>query len=353
MDFGVVTAKVDEIGYIAHAENLGFTHCWVTDSQMIRSNCWAVLALAARETRTMRLGTGVNVPGLRLAPAAANGIATINRLAPGRCFIGLGTGHTAMRMLGHKPMRLGPFREYVRVVRALLDGQEVDYTLDGETHPIRFQMREHRFIDLDPRIPLYIAGFGPKAQALAGEISDGLISGLPRGGAVPEMLSHAKKGAARAGRALPTDFLCSAMVSLAMPEPGEALDSDRIIGECGAAVISGLHYLVAMHLETGAEPPEYARPVWTSYMKWLDQAPPEIRHQRLHGSHYSHVDPEEARFLTADLIRASCLAGTPEELVERVRALEAQGLTQIMLYPPLNRQYRVIEDFAAKVMSRL
>src|SRR6266852_6410166 len=56
MDFGVVTDKVDEIGYITHAENLGYTHCWVTDSQMIRSNCWAVLALAAQQTRTMRPG---------------------------------------------------------------------------------------------------------------------------------------------------------------------------------------------------------------------------------------------------------------------------------------------------------
>ena len=63
MDFGIVTAKIDEIGYITHAENLGYSHCWVTDSQMIRSNCWAVLALAAQQTRRMRLGTGVNVPG--------------------------------------------------------------------------------------------------------------------------------------------------------------------------------------------------------------------------------------------------------------------------------------------------
>jgi alkanesulfonate monooxygenase SsuD/methylene tetrahydromethanopterin reductase-like flavin-dependent oxidoreductase (luciferase family) len=97
VNFGIVHAKIDEIGYITHAENLGYSHCWVTDSQMIRSNCWAVLALAAQQTRRMRLGTGVNVPGLRLASVAANGIATINRLAPGRCFIGLGTGHTAMR----------------------------------------------------------------------------------------------------------------------------------------------------------------------------------------------------------------------------------------------------------------
>ena len=59
---------------------------------------------------------------------------------------------------------------------------------------MRFQMREHRFIDLDHRIPLYIAAFGPKAQALAGELADGLISGLPRGGTVPE---HARPRAPR------------------------------------------------------------------------------------------------------------------------------------------------------------
>jgi 5,10-methylenetetrahydromethanopterin reductase len=353
MHFGIMTAKIDEVGYIAHAENLGYTHAWVTDSPMIRSNCWAVLALAARQTRTMKLGTGVAVPGLRLAPVAANGIATINRLAPGRCFLGLGTGHTGMRMLGQRPMRLAPFREYVQAVRGLLRGGEVDYALDGETHPIRFQMREHRFVDLDSEIPVYVAGFGPKAQALAGELGDGLVSSIPRGGTIPSMLANVKRGAAKAGRELPRDFLVSAIVTLAMLEPGEPADSERIVAACGAAVITGLHYLVAHHLETGEDPPEYARPIWKSYLEWLNQAPPEIRHQRLHASHYSFLDPEEARFVTADLIRASCLTGVPEELVEQVRELGRQGLTQIMLYPPLNRQYRVIEDFAATVMARV
>src|ERR1051325_8596330 len=139
MDFGIVHAKIDEIGYITHAENLGYSHCWVTDSQMIRSNCWAVLALAAQQTRRMRLGTGVNVPGLRLAPVAANGIATINRLAPRRCFLRPGPGHPAMPTRARKPRRLGPFREYVQPVQALLRGEQVDYALHGETHPIRFQ----------------------------------------------------------------------------------------------------------------------------------------------------------------------------------------------------------------------
>ena len=115
------------------------------------------------------------------------------------------------------------------------------------------------------------------------------------------------------------------MVNVALRQPGEAADSDRIIAECGAAVISGLHYLVAHHLETGAEPPAYARPVWKAYLDWLDQAPPEIRHQRLHGSHYSFVDPEEARFLTPELIEATCLAGAPEQLVERLKSWRARA----------------------------
>ena len=88
-------------------------------------------------------------------------------------------------------------------------------------------------------------------------------------------------------------------------------------------------------------------------VKWLEEAPAEVRHQRLHGSHYSFLDPEEARFITPELIEATCLTGVPEQIAERIRSLEREGLRQVMLYPPLLRQYRVIEDFADKVMARL
>ena len=352
MDFGIVTAKIDEIGYISHAENLGYSHCWVTDSQMIRSNCWAVLALAAQATRTMRIGTGVNVPGLRLAPVAANGIATINRLAPGRTFMSLGTGHTAMRTIGQPPMRLGPFARYVRTVRALLDGAEVDNALDGRSSRIAFQMRDLRFIDLEPRIPLYVAGYGPKAQALAGELGDGLVTGFPRGGTLTEAMGHVRQGAARAGRSL-DGFYTAAMVTLQMLEPGESATSPRVLAECGAAVMSGMHYHAARYYETGEEPPAYARGIWKAYLAFLEARPPEARHRLLHESHYSRPDPDEARFLTEDLVRGTCLIGTPDELVAQLQALEAEGLNQILLYPPLGRMYRIIEDFAEKVMARL
>ena len=170
---------------------------------------------------------------------------------------------------------------------------------------------------------------------------------------MPAMLANARRGAERAGRTLGTDFYVAAMMTLALLQPGESLTSERVIAECGAAVITGLHYLVARHLETGEDPPEYARPMWNRYMDWLNEASPEARHQRLHNSHYSFIDPQEARFITPELMQATCLTGTPETFTDQIHALEEQGLHQIMLYPPLNRQYRVIEDFADRVMSRL
>jgi len=353
MDFGITTAKIDEVGYIVHAENLGFTHCWVTDSQMIRSHPFAVLAVAAMQTRTIKLGVGVAIPGLRLAPVTANGIATINRLAPGRCFIGLGTGHTAMRTIGQRPMRLAPFAEYIKVVRGLIRGEAVDYTLGGETHRIAFGAREFRYVDVEHPIPLYVAGYGPKAQALAGELGDGLVTGIPRGGTVAEALANARAGAARVGRTLDAGFYLAERVSLCMLEPGEDLMSDRVLEDAGPAVMTGMHYLVSRYLEVGAEPPSYAETAWKPYLAYIQGLPEAERHTRLHDSHYTKLSPEEARFITPELIRGTCLAGQPEEIVEQLQEMERQGCHQVGLNLPIGRMYRIIEDFADRVMARL
>ena len=55
---------------------------------------------------------------------------------------------------------------------------------------------------------------------------------------------------------------CSTRQKLRRLQPGETLISERIIAEYGAAVITGLHDLVAQHLETGQDPPDYAKPIW-------------------------------------------------------------------------------------------
>ncbi len=352
MQFGVTATRIDDIGFFKHAENLGFDFAWITDSPLLRSNPWAVMALAAQQTQKIRLGTGLEIGGLRLAPVTANGIATINRLAPGRTFLGVGTGNTAMRTMGQPPMKVAEFREHIRVVRGLLDGEEVDFTLNGVTHPIRFQNLQYNYVNVEDRIPIHVGGFGPRAQALAGELGDGLITGIPRGGTVPEALANVQRGADRAGRTL-DGFETTALVTLLMLEPGESLSDEKVIAECGSSVMVNVHFAVELVKETGCEPPDYVKPIWDEYMAFHEKRAPETRHQALHASHYSYLDPEEARFVTPDMIRKFAIAGQPEEIVEQLRNLEEQGLDGINFIPPQDYRYRVVEDFSRKVIAKM
>ena len=101
MDIGVcVASHIGDVGYAVAAEQIGFSHAWFADSQMLWSDCYACLALAASQTSRIRLGTGVAISGTRPAPVNAAAIASINALAPGRTFFGVGAGNTAMRVMG-------------------------------------------------------------------------------------------------------------------------------------------------------------------------------------------------------------------------------------------------------------
>ena len=102
MKFGISVSQINEVDLAVAAERVGYDFCWVWDSPMIRSNLWAVMALVADRTSTIRVGSGVAVPALRMAPVTANAIATINAIAPGRTFLGLGTGNTALRAMGQR-----------------------------------------------------------------------------------------------------------------------------------------------------------------------------------------------------------------------------------------------------------
>src|SRR2546428_12941115 len=138
MEFGICfDPHIDKWDLSRYAEELGYDRAWVPDSQMIWADCYATMALAAQATKRIKIGTGVAIPGTRIAPVTAHSIATINQIAPGRVFLGIGTGHTAMRVMGQHPMRIKDFREYLRVVRGLLNGESVEQPYAGPTPRIQ------------------------------------------------------------------------------------------------------------------------------------------------------------------------------------------------------------------------
>ncbi len=355
MQFGVSCGRVSRVEFATEAEELGFDFCWVGDSPMLASNPWAALALISQRTRRMRIGTGVAIPGLRSAPDMANGIATINQLAPGRVFLGIGTGNTAMRTLGRPPMRVKPFADYIRLVRALLHGEEVEYAEDGDAHPIRFQRPGHGNYDLSGPVPIHVGGFGPRAQAIAGELGDGLITGIPRGGTIAEALANVRRGAERAGRDLRDldSFVTTALVNLIVLEPGEALDSERVVQQLGPSIMANVHYLVDAARDVGMEPPDYIRPIWDDYLAFHESRDAKHRHQLLHQSHYSYIDEDEARFITPELVRAFGIVGEPDQIIEQLDALEAQGLDGIVFIPPGGNARGAYRDFSRDVIARM
>jgi 5,10-methylenetetrahydromethanopterin reductase len=349
MDFGVTASSIEDVGYLAFAENLGYRFAWAPDSQLLMSNPFALLALAAQQTRRIRLGTGLAVAGLRQAPVLANSIATINRLAPGRTFLGIGAGNTAVRTLGQKPMPVAHMADYVRVVKGLLAGEEVEYTAGGSTQLVRFQ--NTRLGHAEAPIPIHIGGLGPRAQALAGELGDGLVTSMPRGGTPGQIRVNVDAGAARAGRDL-AGFELVALLNLVLLEPGESLESERVIADCGSAIMANVHYLVDLHGDSGGEPPAYVAPIWEEYLAFHATRDAERSHQQLHQSHYAYLDRDEARFITPEIIRNFCLAGTPDEIIEQLRALEGQGVTGVNFIFPDKARYRLTEDLARHVIAR-
>src|SRR4029077_14959507 len=159
MQFSIcVMANIDETDFFTHAENLGYAAVWVADSQMLFSDCYAVLALAAARTQRLRLGPGTAICGTRVPPVQVAAVATLNRLAPGRVHLAVGTGNTAMRTMGQRPMRIAEYDEYLGVLAGLLRGEVVDYRYRARERPIRMLTDNKKYLGLEPKIPLYVSG---------------------------------------------------------------------------------------------------------------------------------------------------------------------------------------------------
>src|SRR6185369_8952564 len=100
MDFGIALAPgVDAWKAVRRAEELGFSHAWLYDTQLLCADVFVAMALAAEHT--------------------------------GRIILGIGTGFTARLTMGLGPMKLSDLKEYVRVVRAMLRAETVAWTHEG------------------------------------------------------------------------------------------------------------------------------------------------------------------------------------------------------------------------------
>ena len=356
MELGVcIASHINDIDYVVRAEELGYSHAWLADSQMLWSDCYATLALAASRTSKIKLGTGVAVTGTRPAPVTAASMGTINALAPGRVFCGVGAGNTAMRVMGLPPQRLRGYDEYLTSLRPLLRGEEgmIQHPLaSADNVPVRHIMADKGFVNFTDEIPLYVSGFGPKSLALAGKHGDGAVLALAANQAAMSSIWHMiESGAQAAGRQLDrSTFYTTALTAMVVLDDGEAMDSDRVKSECGAMAMAAVHYAYDQYRNFGHQPPNALSGIWDDYTRMLEAVPADRRHQRIHAGHNCWVLPEEEKFLTPAVLQASNMIGTASALVEQLQGLAAAGLHQVMILPNFDTRYANIERVAKDVL---
>lgn len=360
MDIGVcVASHINDIDYVVRAEQLGYSHAWLADSQMLWSDCYATLALAADRTERIRLGTGVAVSGIRPAPVTAAAIATINAIAPGRTFLGVGAGNTAMRVMGQPPHRIREFDDYLATLAPLMRGEEAmmaPLTAGAKAPaPIRHVMPDKGFVNFDGPIPLYVSGFGPRSLGLAGKHGDGAVLAMPPNGGAMAQFRHAiEQGARDAGRELDwSSFYTTALTTIVVLDEGEPVDSDRVKAECGAMAMAAVHYAYDQWRNFGHQPPNVYRGIWDDYCALLESYPEQRRHQRIHAGHNCWVLEEEERFLTPEVLTASSMIGTRDVLLERLRELSGAGLNQVMILPSFDTRYDVLERVARDLIGQV
>ncbi|HYZ41841.1 MAG TPA: LLM class flavin-dependent oxidoreductase [Stellaceae bacterium] len=249
MDFGIGIATSSDSWKLAQrAEELGFTHAWFYDTQMITGDCFVAMAAAALKTSRIRLGTGVLVPSNRIAAVTANAFATLNGMAPGRLDFGIGTGFSARRAMGLNAVRLAEMEEYIRVVYALLHGETVETTIEGKRRKIRFLNPEIGLIDTKDPIPLHISAYGPRSRALTAKLNaawKSFISDVPGAIAALDGMQQSWRAAGRNDADLyATAWTCGCV--LADDEPA---DSPRAMAQAGPRAAVMLHRAADFDME--------------------------------------------------------------------------------------------------------
>lgn len=182
---------------IEQAEHQGIHAAWMTTGGA-RLDSITVFAAAAQRTKRIKLGTSI-VPTFPRHPLVmVQQTQVVAQLAPGRFRLGVGPSHRPMMesMGMNFTSPLGHLREYVHILKALLQEGKVDF--DGDYY------HAHDSISQPVDVPVMASALQKGSFELCGEVADGAISWICPGSYLRDVaLPAMQAGATRANRSTP------------------------------------------------------------------------------------------------------------------------------------------------------
>ena len=117
--------------------------------------------------------------------------------------------------------------------------------------------------------------------------------------------------------------------------------------------MAAIHFAYEQVRNFGRQPSGALKYVWDDYKKMIETYPPERIHQRIHAGHNCYVIPEEEKFLTPEVLQASAVIGTQDQIINQFNALHEAGLNQIMVLPNYAPRFDCIERLAKDIFPNI
>ena len=286
--------------HVAVAEDLGYKRAWLYDSPALYPDVWMILAECARRTSTIEIGPGVAIPSLRHPMVTAAAIGTLLQFAPGRVNLAIGSGFTGRMTLGQKPLPWAFVREYVLALQGLLAGEVTEW----EGAQIRMMHPDSFSAPRPIRIPIILGTGGPKGEAVARELADGVFALQPAPGF---------------GR-------CSVLSFGTVLDENEDPGGERPMAAAGHAAALIYH---ATHVQgMVANLPDGDR-----WLASLEEFPERERHLALHEGHLVYANERDRAVITGETLMMFGVARSVSAWRDHLAQLHAAGATEVAYQP--------------------
>jgi probable F420-dependent oxidoreductase len=333
MDFGVTVLPDPPFSrwleLIQLAEKHGFGYAWTYDSHVLWQESIPMLAVAARETSTIRLGHFVTNPATRDPTVLASAYATLHDLSNGRMAMGVGRGDSAVRYVGRQPMKVAEFERSCAMVHEFMNGREVEW--NGKQLQLKWVRPEL------PQIPMWVAGYGPKALGVAGRVGDGVIIQLADPEIIQWIMATARKAAEEAGRD-PAQLKC--IVGAPSHIGPDLADARNQVRWFPAMVSNHVMDLIERYGTDGSHVPT-ALTDYVQARKFYDY------------DEHSRVGAAHGEFVTDEICDRFCVLGDAAQAKAKLRELEAVGVDQFNIYLMTHGQEETLQAFGDEIIPEL
>jgi probable F420-dependent oxidoreductase len=329
MDFGVVlqtdppASRVIEL--TEKAEKLGFSHGWTFDSHVLWQEPYVIYSQMLAATEKMRVGPMVTNPGTRDWTVLASMFATLNDMFGERTICGMGRGDSALRYIGRSPTTLATMVESMKVIKALVAGEEITYNEKELSIP---------WIEDGWELPMWVAGYGPKALDTIGRHADGFILQLADPQVLEWTMAAVREAAADEGRNPDEIDICV----VAPAYVGDHLAHQREqLRWFGGMVGNHVADMVKRYGEDVSKVPQ----ALSDYIKGRKE---------YDYDHHGKAGNPSTDFVPDEIVDRFCVLGPTEAHIEKLSLLRDMGVDHFGIYLMHDDQEGTLEAYGEKVI---